>query len=139
MNTLKFKKSIHVKILCGFYYLVSALLFFAGIAYCFLSDLIKSSFTDNAIIQKMTTKEFILYGVVIVAISLLESFLAYNLQRIKKWARIIAFVISSLGLLWAIVGIFVYGGLENLFFIGLHIYFIWILNKRYYGRNNTTE
>ncbi|QCX37317.1 hypothetical protein FF125_02260 [Aureibaculum algae] len=139
MKTKESKPNIHINLLSGFYYLVSVALFLAGGIYCFFTDLLKTNFTDNIIIQEMTTGQFVIYGVIMAVVALLEAILALNLRRFKRWAKIIALVISSLGLLWAIVAIFAYGGLENLFFIGLHAYFIWILSKRYYGNNYTTK
>jgi|GEM_PF-2072400 len=133
METKTSKPTAHVKVLSGFYYLVSGCLFLTGLVYCLMSGFLKNSFTDNAIMQETTTDQFVLYGIVMIALSVLEALLALNLWKLKKWARIVALVISSLGLLWAVVAIFVYGGLENLFFIALHGYFMWVLSTKYDG------
>jgi hypothetical protein len=134
METQELKTSIHIKMLSGFYYLVSVCLLLTGLAYCFMPDILKSNFADNTIMLKMTTKEFVVYGGAMILLSLFEALLAYKLSKLLNWAKIIALAISALGFLWALLAIFIYGGLENFIFIILHSYFIWVLMTKYYGK-----
>ena len=128
------KTSIHIKMLSGFYYLVSVCLLLMGFVYCFMPEILKSSFGDNTIMLEMTTKEFVVYGIIMILLSLFKALLAYKLSKLLNWAKIIALVISILGFIWALFAIIIYGGLENSIFIILHSYFIWVLMTKYYGK-----
>jgi len=134
MPTQGVKISIHVKVISGFYYLIAIGLFLAGVVYCFMPSYLKTSFADQALIQKMTQREFAIYGVTMMIISLLEAILAYKLSKLSKGAKIVALVISVLGFLWALFAIFIYPGFENYLFVALHGYFIGVLMTKYHGK-----
>ena len=102
-----------------------------GIAYITASGWIKNSFLDNAYIQNMATSEFVIWGFVLLLIAGLEAFFAYKIYKGSKIARIIAIVISALGLIWAIFGLIYYPGIENIFFFVIHSYFLWILKYKF--------
>ncbi len=132
--TQKLSTSIHIKVLSGFYYIVAICLLLAGIVYCFMPDVLKSSFADNAFLQQMSNGEIAAYGGIMIVVSVLEALLACKLSKLSKWAKVVALVISILGVLWAFVALFVYQGLENLFFIILHGYFIWVLTTNFHEK-----
>lgn len=125
------KQSIHIKIISGFYYLFAALFSIMGIAYITASGWIKNSFLDNTYIQSMGTSEFIIWGFALLIIAGLEAFFAYKIYKGSKIARIIAIVISALGLIWAIFGLIYYRGFENIFFLAIHSYFLWALKYKF--------
>lgn len=125
------KQSIHIKIIYGFYYLFAALFSIMGVAYITASGWIKNSFLDNAYIQNMATSEFIIWGFVLLLIAGLEAFFAYKIYKGSKIARMIAIVISTLGLIWAIFGLIYYQGIENIFFLVAHSYFLWALKYKF--------
>ena len=125
------KKSIHIKIISGFYYFVGGLMIVFGALYMFASGWIRDIFKNNSNIQEMTTGLYILSGLFLLVIGLLEFLLAKKISAGSKIARIIAIVISAMGLIWAIFGIIYYGGLENMLFILFHSYFLWALVKKY--------
>ncbi len=126
--------SIHVIVVSGFYYLVALCLLLAGLVYCLMPEMLKSAMSDNPQLSAMSNAEIALYGGVMILVALLEALLAYKLSRLSKWARWIALAISALGLLWALIALFVYPGAENYIFVVLHAYFIWALTTKYYGK-----
>ena len=125
------KQSIHIKIISGFYYLFAAIFSIMSIAYITASGWIKNSFLDNAYIQNMATSEFIIWGFALLLIAGLETFFAYKIYKGSKIARTIAIVISALGIVWAIFGLFYYQGFENVFFLVIHGYFLWALKYKF--------
>ena len=134
MQIQKPKITIHLEVLSGFYYLITFCLFLAGIVYYFMLDFLKSCFADNILLQEMLNIQIAAYGLIMIIVSTLEVLLAFKLSKLSKCVGVVALVISVLGILWAFIALFVYQGLENLFFIVLHSYFIWILTTNYHEK-----
>ena len=119
--------TIHIKIVSAFYTLTAILLAFSGFTYLFASNWLKDKFIENTYLQNMNNKEFILWGIALVIIAIVEFYFAYKIFKGSKPAKKIALVISILGIIWAISGLFIYKGFENIFFLFIHGYFIWAL------------
>ena len=122
-------RTIHIKIVSAFYALAALLFIFLGFSYFLALDWLKASFVDNTYIQNMDRKESILWGVGLLLIAMIECFFAYKIFKGSNVAKTIALVISVIGIIWAVYGLFVYGGIENIFFLSIHLYFTWALKS----------
>jgi uncharacterized protein YacL len=127
---MKINKTIHVKIISVFYTSTAILFTFFGFTYLVASNWLKANFIENTYLQNMDSKEFVLWGIILFLIAIIEFYFAYKLFKDSKPAKKIAIVISIIGIIWAIFGLFVYKGLENIFFLFIHGYFIWALKHK---------
>ncbi|MEM9671794.1 MAG: hypothetical protein ACFB15_22565 [Cyclobacteriaceae bacterium] len=124
-------KSIHITLLAGYYYLFAVILAMAGVIYLIASDWLLSVVPENDYFIQMTKSDFTLWGSIILIAAGLEALLATYLLKCSRIAQIIAILISALGLLWAIFGLIAYSEFLNIFFLGIHAYFLWVLTYRY--------
>lgn len=124
------KNSIHLTIISVFYFLTAIILVAISLTYLFASNWLKVQYTDSTFIQNMDASVFAIWGVVLLLIAGLEFFFAYKLYKGSKIAKNIALVISIIGIIWAVAGLFVYRGFENIIFIIIHSYFIWTLKNK---------
>lgn len=127
---MKRNNTIHIKIVSIFYALTAILFAFFGFIYLLASNWLKANFTENTYLQNMNSKEFILWGIALFLIAIIEFYFAYKIFKGSKPLKKIAIVISIFGIIWAIFGLFVYKGFENIFFLFIHGYFIWALKHR---------
>lgn len=127
---MKKNKTIHIKIVSIFYTLTAILFTFFGFAYLVASNWLKTNFIENTYLQNMNSKEFILWGIVLFLIAIIEFYFAYKIFKGSKPAKKIAIIISIISIIWAIFSLFVYKGFENVFFLFIHGYFIWALKHK---------
>ena len=123
---------IHVKILSGYYFLFAFLIAAGGLIYLTASDWLLKVIPENDYFLQMTQSDFALWGGVLLVVAGLEAWLAIALLRTAKVARIIAIVISAMGLIWAIFGLAAYAEPLNIFFLIVHSYFLWVLFYKYH-------
>lgn len=123
--------SIHIKILCGYYFFFAFILAIVSIIYLTASDWMTEVIPENDYFSQMSTSDFSLWGVILLVVAVLEGWLALALFQRAKMAWVIAIIFSVIGLIWSIYGLTEYTGLFNAFFLIVHSYFLWILFYRY--------
>lgn len=124
--------SIHRKVLAGYYSFFAFCFAAAGVIYLFASDWMLKLFPENDYLSNMIHSDFLFWGIILFIVAGLELWIAVALFRINKVARIIAIIISLLGLVWAIFGLIAYVELFNVIFLVIHSYFLWVLFYRYH-------
>lgn len=130
--------SIHRKVLAGYYFFFAVCFAAAGVIYLFARDWMLSIIPENDYFADMTNSDFLFWGIVLFIVAGLELWIAVALFRINKVARIIAIIISLLGLVWAIFGLIAYVELFNVIFLVIHSYFLWVLFYRYHQASALT-
>ncbi|MEM8969466.1 MAG: hypothetical protein AAGE93_23815 [Bacteroidota bacterium] len=126
-------KSIHRTVLTGFYLLAGIGLIAGGLTYILASNWLKEVMKDNEYVQAWGMTDFITWGVVLLVLGAVDIFFSYKLYRHSKAALKIAFGFSVVAVIWSIFGLVAYGGYENIFFLLLHLYFLWALKKELFN------
>ncbi len=126
-------KNIHRTVLTGFYLLAGIGLIAGGLTYILASNWLKEVMKDNEYVQAWGTTDFIRWGVVLLVLGAVDIFFSYKLYGHSKAALKIAFGFSVVAVIWSIFGLVAYGGYENIFFLLLHLYFLWTLKKELFN------
>jgi hypothetical protein len=124
------KVPVGVQVISVLYYIAAALSLIAGIAFIAGANYIIT------LIPELTTagigaELFIALGIILIIMSVLVLFIGIGLWKLKPWARIVAVIISILGIVLAIYSMikgFMWGDIVKLVIHGLIVWYL-IYNK----------
>ncbi len=144
--TAKKDKPLGIKILSILYFCGAVFMLLVGILSLVSSYYlahhpteVESAFTADELAQIGSVSTlvpfFILLGIFCILIAVLDLFLGLGFWKGQKWARIATLILSALGIIYALVGIFfslsdVYAIFINILSIAIDAILIWYLMRK---------